>query len=75
MIALPPNIHRYHFNTNLLLAPITKQLKWAEGAAVRAELLAAVEALLGPKTEADLKPPEKKKKPKVRAHVQILVAA
>lgn len=32
---------------------------------MRAELLAAVESLLGPKTEADLKPPEKKKKPKV----------
>lgn len=62
---LHPTNHRYHFNTNLLLAPVTKQLKWADGAAVRAELLAAVEALLGPKTEADLKPPEKKKKPKV----------
>ena len=34
-------------------------------AAVRAELMSAVEALLGPKTEADLKPPEKKKKTKV----------
>jgi hypothetical protein len=32
---------------------------------VRAELAAQVEALLGPKTEADLAPPEKKKKPKV----------
>jgi glutaminyl-tRNA synthetase len=56
---------RYHFNTNLLLAPVTKALKWADGAAVRAELAAQVEALLGPKTEADLAPPEKKKKPKV----------
>jgi hypothetical protein len=57
---------RYHFNTNLLLAPVTKSLKWADGAAVRAELATQVEALLGPKTEADLAPPEKKKKPKVR---------
>ncbi|WIA16884.1 hypothetical protein OEZ85_013812 [Tetradesmus obliquus] len=55
---------RYHFNTNLLLAPVTKALKWADGAAVRAELSSQVEALLGPKTEADLAPPEKKKKPK-----------
>jgi hypothetical protein len=31
-----------------------------------AELSAQVEALLGPTTEADLTPPEKKKKPKVR---------
>ncbi|KAF6264766.1 tRNA synthetases class I, catalytic domain-containing protein [Scenedesmus sp. NREL 46B-D3] len=54
----------YHFNTNLLLAPVTKALRWADGAAVRAELAAQVEALLGPKTEADLAPPEKKKKPK-----------
>lgn len=55
---------RYHFNTNLLLAPVTKALKWADGAAVRAELSFQVEALLGHKTEADLAPPEKKKKPK-----------
>jgi len=31
-------VPRYHFNTNLLLAGITKALKWADGAAVRAEL-------------------------------------
>lgn len=31
---------------------------------MRGELTAQVEALLGPKTEADLKPPEKRKKPK-----------
>jgi hypothetical protein len=61
----PPR--RYHFNTNLLLAPVTKALKWADGAAVRAELSGQVEALLGPKTEADLAPPEKKKKAKVGA--------
>jgi glutaminyl-tRNA synthetase len=66
-------VHRYHFNTNLLVAPITKQLRWADGAAVRAELMSAVEALLGPKTEADLKPPEKKKKTKVRSNVHTVL--
>lgn len=47
-----------------MLAPVTKSLKWADGAAVREELSKQVEALLGPKTEADMKPLEKKKKPK-----------
>jgi Glutaminyl-tRNA synthetase, non-specific RNA binding region part 2 len=40
-------------------------LKWANVAAAKAEVDAQVEALLGPKTEADLKPAEKKKKAKV----------
>jgi hypothetical protein len=60
-----PRNPSYHFNTNLLLAPITRRLKWADGAAVRAALLSAVEALLGPKTEADLAPVDRKKKAKV----------
>lgn len=55
---------RYHMNLNILLGQATKALKWADGAAVRAVLEQQVEALLGPKTEADLKPPEKKKKSK-----------
>ncbi|KAF8065733.1 Glutamine--tRNA ligase [Scenedesmus sp. PABB004] len=55
---------RYQFNTNVLLAPVTKALRWADGGSVREELVRQVEALLGPKTEDDLKPPEKKKKPK-----------
>ncbi|KIY99203.1 glutaminyl-tRNA synthetase [Monoraphidium neglectum] len=53
---------RYHMNTNVLLAGITKQLKWADGGKVREVLAAAVEELLGPKTEADLAPPPDKKK-------------
>ncbi len=58
---------RYHMNTSPLLGQAMKTLKWAEAAAVREELTAQVEALLGPKTEEDLKPlvkkKEKKKKP------------
>eukprot|EP00955_Chlamydomonas_euryale_P102108 365394-Chlamydomonas_euryale.AAC.4 len=45
----------------LPLLQVNKTLKWAEGAIVRAEMEAQVEKFLGPKTEADLKPPEKKK--------------
>lgn len=58
---------RYHFNVNILLGPIIKTLKWAEASVVKTELEAQVMSLLGPKTEADLKPPEKKKKPKAEA--------
>jgi len=54
---------RYRLNTNILLGQLTRTeaLRWAEGAAVRSELEKQVEALLGPKTEEDLKPVEKKK--------------
>mmetsp|Transcript_9586 Transcript_9586/g.20421 ORF Transcript_9586/g.20421 Transcript_9586/m.20421 type:complete len:801 (+) Transcript_9586:112-2514(+) len=55
---------RYHCNLNIILGGVTRGLKWADGGAVRAELEAQVEALLGPKTEEDLKPPEKKAKAK-----------
>ncbi|KAG2447630.1 hypothetical protein HYH02_007548 [Chlamydomonas schloesseri] len=55
---------RYRVNINILLGGVTRKLKWADGAAVRATLEAAVESLLGPKTEADLAPPEPKKKVK-----------
>ncbi|KAG2491132.1 hypothetical protein HYH03_010575 [Edaphochlamys debaryana] len=55
---------RYRVNMNMLLGAVTRKLKWADGAAVRATLESAVEALLGPKTEADLAPPEPKKKVK-----------
>ena len=41
-------------------------VKWAEQAALKTELERQVAALLGPKTEADLTVPDKKKK-KVRA--------
>lgn len=55
---------RYHVNLNILLGQVRGVLKWAEVPAVKAELDSQVAALLGPKTEADLAPPEKKKKPK-----------
>ncbi|GFR51525.1 hypothetical protein Agub_g13941 [Astrephomene gubernaculifera] len=55
---------RYRVNMNVLLGAVTRKLKWADGALVRSTLESAVEALLGPKTEADLAPPEPKKKTK-----------
>ncbi|PNH09069.1 Glutamine--tRNA ligase [Tetrabaena socialis] len=55
---------RYRVNLNVLLGAVTRKLKWADGAAVRSVLEASVEALLGPKMEADLAPPEPKKKTK-----------
>ncbi|KAK9832832.1 hypothetical protein WJX81_005150 [Elliptochloris bilobata] len=53
---------RYRFNPGAVLAELKKRLKWADGAAVKKELDVQVAALLGPKTEADLAKPEKKKK-------------
>lgn len=38
---------RYHLNINVLLGQVTKQLKWADGAAVRAELEKKVRQLGG----------------------------
>ncbi|GAB4821823.1 hypothetical protein N2152v2_008869 [Parachlorella kessleri] len=53
---------RYHLNPNTLLAAVRAKLKWADVAAAKQELEKQIEALLGPKTEADLQKPDKKKK-------------
>ena len=55
---------RYHMNTNPMFGKVLKALKWADVALVRQELDAQVVALLGPKTEEDMKPPPKKEKKK-----------
>lgn len=55
---------RYRFNTGLMQRGIMKTLRFAEGKAVSALIKEKVEALLGPKTEADLAKPPKVKKPK-----------
>lgn len=57
--------YRYHANTSLVLAAVKTRLKWAEGSEIKRELDKQVEALLGPKTEADLVKPDKKKVKKV----------
>ena len=40
---------------------VRKQLKWADGKAIKAEVDMQVLSLLGPKTEADLQKPAKVK--------------
>lgn len=55
---------RYHFNVGKLMQEVRNQLKWADGKAVKSEIEVQIFDLLGPKTEADLKPlpkPDKKK--------------
>lgn len=55
---------RYHCNTNIFLAKIKGILPWGDAKVMGAILTEEIEALLGPKTEADLAPPPKKKKEK-----------
>lgn len=55
---------RYRFNAGKILQEVRSQLPWADGKAVKAEVDVQIFDLLGPKTEADLAPPVKDKKPK-----------
>ncbi|XP_055852721.1 probable glutamine--tRNA ligase [Episyrphus balteatus] len=55
---------RYHFNVGKIMQEVRNQLKWADGKAVKSEIEVQIFDLLGPKTDADLKPlpkPDKKK--------------
>lgn len=47
---------RYHFNVGLILQEVRKELKWADGKALKNEVDLQVLDLLGPKTEEDKKP-------------------
>jgi glutaminyl-tRNA synthetase len=53
---------RYKFNTGPLMAEVRKNLKWADGKAIRSEFDIQILDLLGPKTEADLAPVTKQEK-------------
>ena len=53
---------RYKFNTGPLMAEVRKNLKWADGKAVKSEFDMQVLDLLGTKTEADLAPVTKQEK-------------
>eukprot|EP00164_Ancoracysta_twista_P004428 GFYU01005976.1.p1 GENE.GFYU01005976.1~~GFYU01005976.1.p1 ORF type:complete len:267 (+),score=118.25 GFYU01005976.1:60-803(+) len=57
---------RYRYNVGEALRSLREkpELKWAEGSMVKKELDAQMLALLGPKTEADMAKPDKKKKEK-----------
>ncbi|EDX14386.1 probable glutamine--tRNA ligase [Drosophila simulans] len=50
---------RYHFNSFKILQDVRGDLKWADAKSVKAAIDVEIFDLLGPKTEADLKPPTK----------------
>eukprot|EP00055_Hartaetosiga_balthica_P018668 m.135083 g.135083 ORF g.135083 m.135083 type:complete len:768 (+) comp9826_c0_seq1:21-2324(+) len=52
---------RYRFSTGPIIASLRKSMKWADAKAVKDEIDAQVLALLGPKTEEDMKKPPKVK--------------
>ena len=52
---------RYHATSSVEVAAKQRQ-RWAEFPAIKAEVAAQLAALLGPRTEADLKKPDKGKK-------------
>ena len=52
---------RHRTNRNMLLAKVMLKQPWADGPSVKAELDRQVDALLGPKTEADDQPLPKAK--------------
>ncbi|KAH8330766.1 hypothetical protein KR067_007304 [Drosophila pandora] len=59
---------RYHFNSFKILQDVRSELKWADAKSVKAAIDVEIFDLLGPKTEADLKPPPKQnEKPKAQA--------
>ncbi|XP_017124107.1 probable glutamine--tRNA ligase [Drosophila elegans] len=59
---------RYHFNSFKILQDVRGELKWADAKSVKAAIDVEIFDLLGPKTEADLKPPSKQnEKPKAAA--------
>lgn len=55
---------RYHFNFNVILGQVKAKLKWADGSFAKSQVDQQIEALLGPKTEEDLAPVDKKRKKK-----------
>lgn len=55
---------RYFFNTGPLMGKVRGRLKWADSALIMQEFDKQIAARLGPKTEADLVRPKKKKAPK-----------
>eukprot|EP00177_Eucheuma_denticulatum_P006236 GFKZ01011376.1.p1 GENE.GFKZ01011376.1~~GFKZ01011376.1.p1 ORF type:complete len:787 (-),score=112.62 GFKZ01011376.1:589-2949(-) len=60
---------RYRFSTGLMQRGIMEKLRFADGKIVSALIKTKVEAILGPKTEADLAKPPKVKKTKAPKQV------
>ena len=57
----PQNACRHRTNRNMLLAKVMAKQPWADGPSVKSELDRQVDAVLGPKTEADERPLPKAK--------------
>lgn len=57
---------RYRFNIGTLQRGVMETLRFADGKTVNELIRAAVESLLGPKTDADMCKPPKVKKPKAK---------
>jgi len=55
---------RYRFNSGPLMGMIRKELKWADGKLVKAEIESQIAAILGSKTDEDNKPVQKIKQKK-----------
>ncbi|PIK47504.1 putative glutamine--tRNA ligase [Apostichopus japonicus] len=53
---------RYHYNMGVIMGEVRKQLKWADGKAIKNEVDMQVLDLLGPKTAEDMEKPAKKAK-------------
>lgn len=66
---------RYHFNSFKILQDVRSELKWADAKSVKAAIDVEIFDLLGPKTEADLKPqPKQNDKPKPQAKPKLEAA-
>ncbi|CAK0743004.1 hypothetical protein CVIRNUC_001436 [Coccomyxa viridis] len=63
---------RYHYNAKPLLPKIKAQLKFADGAAIKQELDKQIEAILGPKQEADNVKLDKKAKKKEKKPIAVV---
>lgn len=66
---------RYRFNTGLLQRDVMAELRFADGKVVNSLIREKVEAVLGPKTEEDMKKPPKVKKTKPKKAPVVAKAA
>lgn len=66
---------RYRFNVGVLQRGVMEELRFADGKSVNLVIRTRVEALLGPKTEADMKKPPKVKKAKAKKPKEKVPAA
>ncbi|XP_060650440.1 probable glutamine--tRNA ligase [Drosophila nasuta] len=68
---------RYHFNSFKIMQEVRNELKWADAKSLKSAIDVEIFDLLGPKTEADLKPLPKQtdKQPKANTKTEVKAAA